>query len=57
MPARIWSWDWCFWDACRCGRQNPMAGDSKAAKAGEYEFRINCALCHGLAARRRRKRS
>ena len=22
----------------------------KAAKAGEYEFRINCALCHGLGA-------
>ena len=31
--------------------QNPLANDSKAAKAGEYEFRINCALCHGLGAR------
>jgi cytochrome c oxidase cbb3-type subunit III len=31
--------------------QNPLAGDPKAAKAGEYEFRINCALCHGLGAR------
>jgi cytochrome c oxidase cbb3-type subunit 3 len=30
--------------------QNPVAGDPKAAKAGEYEFRINCALCHGLGA-------
>jgi cytochrome c oxidase cbb3-type subunit 3 len=30
--------------------QNPFAGDAKAAKAGEYEFRINCALCHGLGA-------
>ncbi len=30
---------------------NPLAGDAKAAKAGEYEFRINCALCHGLGAR------
>jgi cytochrome c oxidase cbb3-type subunit III len=30
---------------------NPLAGDPKAAKAGEYEFRINCALCHGLGAR------
>jgi cytochrome c oxidase cbb3-type subunit III len=30
---------------------NPFAGDAKAAKAGEYEFRINCALCHGLGAR------
>jgi cytochrome c oxidase cbb3-type subunit III len=29
---------------------NPLAGDPKAAKAGEYEFRINCALCHGLGA-------
>jgi putative heme-binding domain-containing protein len=31
--------------------QNPLAGDATAAKAGEYEFRINCALCHGLGAR------
>jgi len=31
--------------------QNLLAGDPKAAKAGEYEFRINCALCHGLGAR------
>ncbi|MFY9740397.1 MAG: c-type cytochrome [Candidatus Sulfotelmatobacter sp.] len=31
--------------------RNPYAGDPKAAKAGEYEFRINCALCHGLGAR------
>lgn len=31
--------------------QNPFAGNAKEAKAGEYEFRINCALCHGLGAR------
>jgi cytochrome c oxidase cbb3-type subunit 3 len=31
--------------------QNPLAHDPKAAKAGEYEFRINCAMCHGLGAR------
>src|SRR5947209_9995341 len=31
-------------------QKNPLAGDPKAAKAGEYEFRINCALCHGLGA-------
>lgn len=31
--------------------RNPYANDPKAAKAGEYEFRINCALCHGLGAR------
>src|SRR5277367_90128 len=30
--------------------RNPFSGDAKAAKAGEYEFRINCALCHGLGA-------
>ena len=30
---------------------NPFTGDAKAAKAGEYEFRINCAFCHGLGAR------
>ena len=30
--------------------QNPLARDPKAARAGEYEFRINCALCHGLGA-------
>jgi cytochrome c oxidase cbb3-type subunit III len=29
---------------------NPLGKDPKAAKAGEYEFRINCALCHGLGA-------
>src|ERR1700722_7147426 len=29
---------------------NPLAGDAKSAKAGEYQFRINCALCHGLGA-------
>ncbi len=36
---------------CVADDQNPLAGDPKAAKAGEYEFRINCALCHGLGAR------
>jgi cytochrome c oxidase cbb3-type subunit III len=30
---------------------NPLAKDPKAAKAGEFEFRINCAFCHGLGAR------
>jgi cytochrome c oxidase cbb3-type subunit 3 len=37
--------------AARAHAQNPLAADPKAAKAGEYEFRINCALCHGLGAR------
>lgn len=31
--------------------RNPLATNPKAAKAGEFEFRINCALCHGLGAR------
>jgi cytochrome c oxidase cbb3-type subunit 3 len=35
----------------RADDHNPLAGDPKAAKAGEYEFRINCAMCHGLGAR------
>ena len=30
---------------------NPFARDPKAAKAGESQFRINCAFCHGLGAR------
>lgn len=30
---------------------NPLAHDAKMAKAGEFEFRINCAFCHGLGAR------
>src|ERR1700676_2500428 len=32
------------------GDHNFFVGDPKAAKAGEFEFRINCALCHGLGA-------
>jgi cytochrome c oxidase cbb3-type subunit III len=31
--------------------KNPLAGDPKAAKAGEFQFRSNCAFCHGLGAR------
>jgi len=31
--------------------RNPFSGNPKAAKAGEFEFRINCAFCHGLGAR------
>ncbi len=37
-------------DANAADDHNPFAGDAKAANAGEYEFRINCALCHGLGA-------
>src|SRR5947208_6990087 len=31
--------------------KNPYAGDEKKAKLGEYQFRPNCAFCHGLGAR------
>jgi cytochrome c oxidase cbb3-type subunit III len=31
--------------------KNPLAGDPAAAKLGEFEFRANCAFCHGLGAR------
>jgi len=40
----------CAFPSARAAAQNPLANDPKAAKAGEYEFRINCALCHGLGA-------
>ena len=29
---------------------NPFAGKPRAAKLGEFQFRINCAFCHGLGA-------
>src|ERR1700756_4326399 len=51
MAGRIWVVGLVFLGCVTNGfSQNPLAGDSKAAKAGEYEFRINCALCHGLGA-------
>ena len=31
--------------------KNPYAGDPQVAKLGEYQFRSNCAFCHGLGAR------
>ena len=31
--------------------KNPYADDAKIAKLGEYQFRLNCAFCHGLGAR------
>jgi cytochrome c oxidase cbb3-type subunit 3 len=31
--------------------KNPYAGDARAAKLGEFQFRANCAFCHGLGAR------
>src|SRR6202165_2152491 len=35
----------------RAQDKNPFAGDPKAAKVGEPQFRANCAFCHGLGAR------
>src|SRR6202158_834428 len=37
--------------ALRAQDKNPFAGDAKAAKLGESQFRANCAFCHGLGAR------
>lgn len=31
--------------------KNPHAGDAKYAKLGEFQFRSNCAFCHGLGAK------
>lgn len=31
--------------------KNPYAGDAKMAKLGEFQFRANCAFCHGLGAK------
>jgi putative heme-binding domain-containing protein len=35
----------------RAQDKNPLANDPKAAKLGEFQFRSNCAFCHGLGAR------
>ena len=52
MSRQSWAVGFVFLAAvCFAQDQNPLANDPKAAKAGEYEFRINCALCHGLGAR------
>jgi cytochrome c oxidase cbb3-type subunit III len=31
--------------------RNPLADNPQAAKLGEFQFRLNCAFCHGLGAR------
>jgi len=41
----------CMAVAVRAQEKNPFAGDAKVAKVGEYQFRSNCAFCHGLGAR------
>src|SRR2546427_587084 len=42
---------WAIVPAMRAQEKNPFAGDAKVAKLGEYQFRLNCAFCHGLGAR------
>ncbi len=51
LPVRLCAALLAFAVTARAGAQNPFVNDPNAAKAGEYEFRINCALCHGLGAR------
>lgn len=42
---------WASPQSLRAQAKNPYAGDAKMAKLGEFEFRANCAFCHGLGAR------
>src|SRR5712664_2110134 len=42
---------WTTAPTLRAQEKNPFAGDAKVAKLGEYQFRLNCAFCHGLGAR------
>src|SRR5437899_4653310 len=42
---------WAIVPTLRAQEKNPFAGDAKVAKLGEYQFRLNCAFCHGLGAR------
>jgi putative heme-binding domain-containing protein len=37
--------------AARAQDKNPYAGDAKMAQLGEFQFRANCAFCHGLGGR------
>jgi len=37
--------------ATRGQDKNPYAGDAKMAQLGEFQFRANCAFCHGLGGR------
>ena len=43
--------------ASAADERNPLAGSAKAAKAGEYEFRINCASVSRIGGARRRARA
>lgn len=41
----------CWTPLVSAQQSNPFAGNEQAAKAGESQFRSNCAFCHGLGAR------
>jgi putative heme-binding domain-containing protein len=60
--SRVWGWSFLYGCAVllaffsataslRAQDKNPFAGDAKAIKLGEFQFRSNCAFCHGLGAR------
>src|SRR5207237_1925712 len=38
-------------DAVLAQDKNPYEGNPEVAKLGEFQFRSNCAFCHGLGAR------
>ena len=42
----------CAWSVkLNSQEKNPFNGDAKAIKLGKFQFRSNCAFCHGLGAR------
>ena len=50
--ALIAAYLFCFADSRLSAQDtNPLANDPKASKLGEFQFRSNCAFCHGLGAR------
>lgn len=52
LPTLLLAIALCFpMRAALAQEKNPYAGDAKIAKLGEYQFRLNCAFCHGLGAR------
>ena len=52
-PAFVWAFIFALAGLSQgfAQEKNPHAGDANIAKLGEYQFRLNCAFCHGLGAR------
>ena len=50
-PCMLWLLSLAFTPALGAQEKNPYAGDAKVAQLGEYQFRSNCAFCHGLGGR------